>query len=60
MIDFILPQESNREDVLSFYGEIEKSGGVYENSLYNADEDVVVKRYWIKLDGACANFCGAF
>lgn len=27
MIDFILPEESNREDVLSFYSEIEKSGG---------------------------------
>lgn len=26
-----------------------KNGGVYENSLYDADEDVVVKRYWINL-----------
>lgn len=27
MLNFILPGEQNREDVLSFYDEIEKSGG---------------------------------
>ena len=28
MLNFILPDENNRADVLSFYEEIEKSGGV--------------------------------
>lgn len=27
MLNFILPTEKNRADVLSFYDEIEKSGG---------------------------------
>ena len=27
MLDFVLPTEQNRSDVLSFYGEIENSGG---------------------------------
>lgn len=27
MLDFVLPTKSNREDVLSFYNEIEESGG---------------------------------
>ena len=27
MLGFVLPAEQNRDDVLSFYAEIEKSGG---------------------------------
>ena len=104
MLKFIMPTEQNRDDVLSFYDEIEKSGGhigyatrpsdrnrglatqmlaqglelakefgfnrilcicdndnyasekvilknggVFENELYDPDEEVTVKRFWIRL-----------
>lgn len=48
MLNFILPDESNRADVLSFYEEIEKNGGVLENRIFDSDEQVFVKRYWIE------------
>lgn len=48
MLNFILPDESNRADVLSFYEEIEKNGGVLENRIFDSDERVFVKRYWIE------------
>ncbi len=35
MPDFVLPTEEN--------------GGVFENRLYDSDENVFVKRYWIVL-----------
>lgn len=47
MLNFILPDENNRADVLSFYKEIEKNGGVLENRIFDSDERVFVKRYWI-------------
>lgn len=49
MLNFILPGEQNRKDVLSFYDEIEKNGGIFENELYDPNEEVTVKRFWIQL-----------
>lgn len=53
MLNFILPVEQNRDDVLSFYDEIEKYDGEcigignYKN--YDLWLEVTVKRFWIHL-----------
>lgn len=49
MLDFVLPTEKDRDSVLDFYDEIEKNGGVLENTLFDPYDKTVVKRYWITL-----------
>lgn len=49
MLRFVLPTENDRDAVLSFYNEVGENGGVLENTLYDPDENVTVKRYWIGL-----------
>ena len=37
------------EDNLASEKVIQNNGGVFENRLFDADESVFVKRYWIQL-----------
>ena len=45
MLKFILPTEQNKIEVLSFYGEIENNGGIFEDRRYFSDENVFVKPF---------------